>query len=192
LGLLGASLGLAALLGVTVGVLGAHSRRQGTLIVLVATLVGVSIPSFFAAFLLQWGVIALTRQVGRSLLPVGGFGWDSHLLLPVLVLSARPLAQITRIAFLSTREVLAKDYVRTAHSKGLRQGRVLCRHVLRNAAIPILTTVSVALRYALSSLPVVELYLGGLGLASRCSRGWRSTMRPSLLRSWAVSVPSFC
>ncbi len=164
LGLLGASLGIATLFGVTVGVLSAHSRRQGTLVVLLATLVGVSIPSFFAAFLLQWGIISLTRQLGRSLLPVGGFGWDNHLLLPALVLSARPLAQITRLAFVSTRQVLAEDYVRTARSKGLRQNRVITAHVLRNAAIPILTTVSVSFRYALSSLPVIELYFGWTGV----------------------------
>ena len=139
LGLLGVSLGFATLFGVGLGVLSAYSQRQGSLIVLLATLVGVSVPSFFAAFLLQWAVITVTRQVGRSLLPVGGFGWDSHLLLPALVLSARPLAQITRIAFVSTRQVLAEDYVGTARSKGLRQSRVVTAHVLRNAAIPILT-----------------------------------------------------
>jgi ABC-type dipeptide/oligopeptide/nickel transport system permease subunit len=164
LGLLGVSLSFATLLGVGLGVLSAHSQRQGSLVVLLATLVGVSVPSFFAAFLLQWGVTSVTRHVGRSLLPVGGFGWDSHLLLPALVLSARPLAQIARIAFVATRQVLAEDYVRTARSKGLRQNRVVFSHVLRNAAIPILTTVGVSLRYALSSLPVVELYFGWTGV----------------------------
>jgi peptide/nickel transport system permease protein len=164
LGLLGVSLGFATLFGLGLGVLSAYSRRQGSLVVLLATLVGVSVPSFFAAFLLQWAVISLTRRVGRSLLPVGGFGWDRHLLLPAIVLSARPLAQISRIAFVSMRQVLAEDYVRTARSKGLRQGRVVFAHAMRNAAIPILTTVGVSLRYALSSLPVVELYFGWTGV----------------------------
>jgi len=164
LGLLGVSLGFATLFGLGLGVLSAYSRRQGSLVVLLATLVGVSVPSFFAAFLLQWAVISLTRRVGRSLLPVGGFGWDRHLLLPAIVLSARPVAQISRIAFVSMRQVLAEDYVRTARSKGLRQGRVVFAHAMRNAAIPILTTVGVSLRYALSSLPVVELYFGWTGV----------------------------
>jgi peptide/nickel transport system permease protein len=171
LGLLGVSLSFAALLGVSLGMLGAYSRRQGALLVLLATMVGVSVPSFFAAFLLQWAVTSLTRGLGRSLLPVGGFGWDRHLLLPALVLAARPLAQITRMAFVATRQVLDEDYVRTARSKGLRQRRVMFVHVMRNTALPILTTVSVSLRYALSSLPVVELYFGWTGAGFTLLKG---------------------
>jgi peptide/nickel transport system permease protein len=171
LGLLGVSLGFATLLGVSLGMLGAYSRRQGSLVVLLATMVGVSVPSFFAAFLLQWAVTSLTRGIGRSLLPVGGFGWDRHLLLPALVLAARPLAQITRMAFVTTRQVLAEDYVRTARSKGLRQRHVILAHVMRNTALPILTTVSVSLRYALSSLPVVELYFGWTGAGFTLLKG---------------------
>ncbi|MFN2133105.1 MAG: ABC transporter permease subunit [Anaerolineae bacterium] len=171
LGLLGVSLSFATLLGVGLGMLGAYSRRHGSLVVLLATMVGVSVPSFFAAFLLQWAVTSLTRGLGRSLLPVGGFGWDRHLLLPALVLAARPLAQITRMAFVTTRQVLEEDYVRTARSKGLRQRRVILVHVMRNTALPILTTVSVSLRYALSSLPVVELYFGWTGAGLTLLKG---------------------
>jgi ABC-type dipeptide/oligopeptide/nickel transport system permease subunit len=171
LGLLGISIALAALLGLLLGIVAARSRSRGTLLVLLSTLVGVSVPSFFVAFLLQWAAIALTRRLGRSVLPVGGFGWDRHLILPALVLCARPLAQVTRIAFISVRQALGEDYVRTAHSKGLRRPRIMAVHVLRNAAIPILTTVAVSLRYALSSLPVVELYFGWTGVGFTLLKG---------------------
>ncbi|MBN1642132.1 MAG: ABC transporter permease subunit [Anaerolineae bacterium] len=171
LGLLSISLTLAALAGVGLGILAARSSPRGALLVLLSTLVGVSLPSFFVAFLLQWGAIAIARSIGRSVLPVGGFGWDRHLVLPVLVLSARPLAQITRIAFVSVRRAMGEDYVRTAHSKGLHPARVMAVHVLRNAAIPVLTTVAVSLRYALSSLPVVELYFGWTGVGFTLLKG---------------------
>jgi ABC-type dipeptide/oligopeptide/nickel transport system permease component len=171
LGLLGVSLALAGVVGIVLGVLAARGRSQRSLAILLSTLVGISVPSFFAAFLLQWALISLTRQTGRSLMPVGGFGWDKHLILPVIVLAARPIAQITRIAFLSVREVLAQDYVRTAHSKGLRRQRVMAVHVMRNAAIPILTTIAVSLRFSMSSLPLVELYFGWPGAGFTLLKG---------------------
>jgi ABC-type dipeptide/oligopeptide/nickel transport system permease component len=163
LGLLGTSLLFASLVGTALGVAAARARARGSLVILLSTLVGVSVPSFFAAFLLQWAAITYTRQVGRSLVPVGGFGWDKRILLPALVLAARPIAQITRIAFVSVREALEKDYVRTARGKGLHRRRIMVVHVMRNVAIPILTTIGVSLRFSLSSLPVVELYFGWTG-----------------------------
>lgn len=164
LGLLGISLLFAALLGNILGIWAARGRAQRALGILISTLIGISVPSFFAAFLLQWAVTTVTRQTGRPLLPVGGFGWDNHLILPMLVLAGRPIAQITRIAFLSVREALQQDYARTARSKGLRGSHILVVHVMRNAAIPILTTIGVSLRFSLSSLPVVELYFGWPGV----------------------------
>jgi peptide/nickel transport system permease protein len=171
LGLLGISLSFAALLSIPLGILAARGRSQRSLIVLLATLIGISVPSFFAAFLLQSAAISYTRRAGHSLLPVGGFGWDKHMILPVLVLAARPIAQITRITFVSLREVLGQDYVRTAHSKGMHPRRVMIIHVMRNAAIPILTTIAVSLRFALSSLPVVELYFGWPGVGFTLLKG---------------------
>lgn len=160
LALLGFSLLFSSFIGIFLGIRAARNRSESSVYILIATIIGVSVPSFFAAFLLQWGVTSITRLTGKPFLPVGGFGWDNHLILPVLVLSARPIAQITRVTFISLRQVLRQDYVRTAYSKGLRQHTITFRHVLRNAAVPILTTIGMSLRFALSSLPVVELYFG--------------------------------
>ncbi|MBN1579992.1 MAG: ABC transporter permease subunit, partial [Anaerolineae bacterium] len=171
LGLLGISLCFSAVAGILLGIFSARGRSRRSLSVILLTLIGVSVPSFFAAFLLQWAVTALTRRTGRAILPVGGFGWDNHLLLPALVLSARPIAQITRITFIAVREVLAQDYVRTAQGKGLSRTRVMAVHVLRNAAIPILTTVGVSLRFCLSSLPVVEYYFSWPGVGFTLLKG---------------------
>jgi peptide/nickel transport system permease protein len=164
-GLLGVSLLFAALVGALVGILASLQRRSAlSLFVLSATLLGISVPSFFLALLLQIGVLKLTAHLGYSVLPVGGFGWDKRLILPVLVLAARPLAQIARVAYITTGQVLEEDFVRTAYSKGLRQGRTLVVHVLRNTAIPILTTIAVSLRFSLCSLPVVEYFFGWPGV----------------------------
>jgi len=165
LGLLAAALLVATLIGVTLGIWAAGRRHSGwSLAILLASITGVSVPSFFAAFLLQVLVTRWTRMVGHPVLPVGGFGWDKHIILPALVLAARPIAQITRVTFVSVGEVLGQDFVRTAYSKGLSSRRVLFRHVIRNAAIPILTTVGVSLRFSLSSLPVVEFFFGWPGV----------------------------
>jgi ABC-type dipeptide/oligopeptide/nickel transport system permease component len=122
------------------------------------------VPSFFAALLLQLGAIRMTRALGYRVLPVGGFGWDRHIILPALVLAARPIAQIYRVTYVTIGEVLGQDFVRTARSKGLRELLVMGRHVMRNAAIPILTTIGMSLRFSLSSLPVVEFFFGWPGV----------------------------
>jgi ABC-type dipeptide/oligopeptide/nickel transport system permease component len=165
LGLLAVSLMIATLLGVSLGIWAAGRRHSGwSLPILLVSIVGVSVPSFFAALLLQLAMVKWAHAFGSPLLPIGGFGWDQHIILPALVLAARPVAQIARITFVSLGETLDQDFVRTAHSKGLRPRRVMIRHVIRNAAVPILTTVGLSLRFSLSSLPVVEFFFGWAGV----------------------------
>lgn len=164
-GLLLASLFMAALLGVGMGVWSARRQKgAGSLFTLLASIVGISLPSFFTALVLQILMIKLRNVTGRTVLPLGGFGWDAHMLLPALVLASRPLAQIARVTEVTIEEILAKEYVRTAYSKGLADRAVLLRHIFRNAAIPILTTIGLSLRFSLSSLPVVEFFFSWQGL----------------------------
>jgi len=165
LGLLGVSLAFSTVVAVPLGLWTATRRRSGwSLLTILASIVGVSVPSFFAALLLQIGAIRLTQVLGRRVLPVGGFGWDRHIILPALVLAARPIAQIYRVTYVTISDVMEQDYVRTARSKGLRELIVLGRHVIRNAAIPVLTTIGMSLRFSLSSLPVVEFFFSWPGV----------------------------
>lgn len=165
LGLLGATFGLATIIGIPLGIIAALRRHgRGALIILVVSFIGISTPVFFAALFLQIAAVEYTQTFGRQLVPVGGFGWDKHFVLPVLVLAARPVAQITRVTFVAVSDVLAQDYIRVAQGKGLRHYQILLVHIMRNAAIPILTTMVIALRFVLSSLPVVETYFGWGGL----------------------------
>ncbi len=166
MGLLLVSLFLATILGLILGIIAAL-RRRTSLPVLTVSVIGISAPSFFVALLLQQAVIRYTAQYGRFL-SVAGFGWDyEHMLLPVLVLAARPLAYLTRATFISLGQVMGEDYIRTAFAKGLRLRTIVNIHALRNVAVPVLTAIGVSLRFSLASLPVVEFFFAWPGMGSR-------------------------
>ena len=155
MGLLLVALVGSALIGVTLGGIAALSKRA-SLSLLTVTVLGISAPSFFAALLLQQGAIRYQDAFQQRLVSVAGFGWDvQHMLLPVLVLAARPLAYFTRSSFISFDHAMQQDYIRTALSKGLRRRGVVLVHAFKNIAVPVLTAVSVSLRFSLSTLPVV-------------------------------------
>jgi len=166
MGLLLAALAGAMLIGGTLGALLVLTRLgRITMPVLTLTVLGISTPSFFAALLLQQGEILYLAETGKRLVSIAGFGWDlEHMLLPLLVLMARPLAYLTRAVYLNLRRVMEADFVRTARAKGLSLRRTVNVHVLRNAAVPVLTALGVSLRFSLGSLPVVELFFGWPGL----------------------------
>jgi len=167
-GLLLLSLGVAAALGVPLGIAMALARRRGGApLVLLLSILGVSTPSFLFAMLLWVVNIQVHRQFKITVLPAAGFGWDAHLVMPALVLAARPLAQIAQVTYVSLSEVLRQDYIRTARAKGLAWPVVRDRHALRNVLIPILNTLGTSLRFSLASLPVVEYFFdwSGVGLA---------------------------
>jgi peptide/nickel transport system permease protein len=167
LGLLAVALMLATLVGLILGI-GAALRRETRVsgLLLFASVLGVSTPSFFAAMLLIWFGVWLYQRTSAHVLPISGFGWDAHLILPSLVLAARPAAAVTRLSYNALVEILEADYIRTAVAKGLRRRVVLLRHVLRNAGVPILTTAGASLRFSLAVLPHVEYIFNwpGIGL----------------------------
>jgi len=165
LGLLAASLSIALVLGLLFGLISAVKRHsQMSLLVFVVTLLGISTPSFFAAVLIQVVAIRWYVTTGSRLVPLGGFGWDEHLIMPALVLAARPVAQVARVTFVTLSDILEKDYVRTARAKGVREMWVVNKHALLNAAVPVLTALGVSLRFSLSSLPVVEFIFSWPGM----------------------------
>jgi peptide/nickel transport system permease protein len=163
MGLLLISLAGAVIIGLILGGMAAL-RKQASLGTLTLTIIGISLPSFFVALLLQRVVIWHTDNYGRTF-SVGGFGWDyEHMLLPVLVLAARPLAYLTRSSFLSLGQIMQEDFIRTAFAKGLRRHTVVNIHALKNIAVPILTAIGVSLRFSLGTLPVVEFFFGWPGM----------------------------
>jgi len=164
------AIAVASIIGVAAGALAAARRHSAlALPMLTVTVVGVSLPSFLLALLLQIGSIEFYKRTGIRVVFFGpNLGGAKSLLprfaLPALVLAARPLAHMTRVTFVALSNVLEQDYVRTARAKGLRELVIFGHHVLRNAGVRILTAVAVCLRFALGSLPVVEIFFDQPGL----------------------------
>jgi peptide/nickel transport system permease protein len=166
MGLLGVALLFATAAGILIGCIAAIGSRPAIAYpMLTLTLLGISAPSFFVGLLLQVGEIAYLRTFGQRLVRIAGFGWDfEHMLLPVLVLSARPLAYLTRSTYVSLQHAMQEDYMRTAYAKGLSLPRAVLRHAARNMAVPTLTAVGVSFRFSLSTLPIVEFFFAWPGL----------------------------
>lgn len=172
------ALGLATVVGIAAGGLAAARRHSVlSLSTLTLTVVGVSIPSFFLALLVQVADIRFYQRTGIGLFPV--FGISSartesllpQVVAPALVLAARPLAQIARVTFVSLSDILGQDFIRTARAKGLAGWVVFLRHALRNAGVGIVTAVIISLRFALGSLPVVEIFFGWPGIGAQLFEG---------------------
>lgn len=166
--LLSISTTLGAAIGVALGGLAAVRRGSKVAAFLTtASVLGISTPSYIVAMVLIWTVVWGYQAFDIRLLPVFGFGWDEHLIMPLVVLASRPAAHMMRLAQASLVDVFETDYVRTARGKGLRPRTVFWKHVLRNAGVPLLTSAVVSLRFSLSTLPVVEYIFSwpGLGLS---------------------------
>lgn len=170
----------AVVVGVPLGYLAA--RRQGRLldtVVVSGSLLGVVTPVFFLAILLKlvfadwlgWLPTALRQDPRMDATHVTNFyvldgiltqEWDAaldalqHLVLPALALGTIPLAIIVRITRASVAEVLHEDYVRTAEAKGLSRGTISRRHVLRNALLPVVTTIGLQAGLLLSGAVLTE------------------------------------
>lgn len=168
MGLLLAALILATGLGLWAGSTMALTKRKRFITILLAlTLLGMSLPAFFGGLLLQRAEIWYVAQGGKPLVSIAGFGWDmKHMLLPVIVLAARPLAQLTRTSFVSLDRTMKEDYIQTAYSKGLPTSHTVNRHAMKNIAISFLTAVGVSLRFSLSALPIVEFFFAWPGIGA--------------------------
>ncbi|MEU9075704.1 ABC transporter permease [Kitasatospora sp. NPDC004745] len=137
------ALGVEMVIGIVAGVVAA--LRRGRFIdnlVLISTLMVISIPTFVIGFVLQLLLgVKLNRDYGIDFFPVSfneDAGFRSYLV-PAYVLASTSLAYIARLTRTSLIEVMRADYVRTAVAKGLSPVRVVVRHGLRNALIPIIT-----------------------------------------------------
>ena len=132
------------------------------------SVMGFSIPVFVLAYILIWIV-----SLKLGWLPVQGYKpisegfWPflRHLILPAITLSVIYIALIARVTRASVLEALGEDYIRTARAKGLPESRVLVRHALANAAVPIVTVIGIGIALLIGGVVVTEsVYaLPGLG-----------------------------
>ena len=123
------------------------------------SVMGFSVPVFVLAYLLIWFV-----SLKLGLLPVQGYHriadgfWPylQHLILPSFTLSIIYVALIARVTRASVLEALGEDYIRTARAKGLPELRVLVRHALANAAVPIVTVIGIGVALLIGGVVVTE------------------------------------
>ena len=160
--LAGAALLVSLLIGVPLGIIAALKR--GTVIDSAATILAVSgnsLPTFWLGI-----VLILVVSVWLGWFPASGRGGIEHLVLPAFTLGALSGSVIARLLRSSMLEVLSRDFVRTARAKGVRQSRVVLRHVLRNAALPVVTVVGLQVGNLLSGAIVTETVFAypGMGL----------------------------
>ncbi|MEO5798653.1 MAG: ABC transporter permease [Gemmatimonadales bacterium] len=135
--LAGAAMLIAICFGLTIGILGA--LRPGSWADRIATLgayLGISFPVYWVGLLLILGFAVTLRWF-----PPSGYGGLLFLVLPAITLGMRSVAFLARMTRSTMREVLGSDLVRTARAKGLSERRVVLRHALGNALLPIITVV---------------------------------------------------
>jgi len=154
------TISIAVLIAVPLGVLAAW-RFGGALdrSLMAFSVLGFSIPVFVLAYLLIWLVslklgwlpVQGYKRFGDGVLP-----WLQHLLLPSITLSVIYIALIARVTRASVLETLGEDYIRTARAKGLAEKRVLIRHALANAAVPIVTVIGIGVALLIGGVVVTE------------------------------------
>jgi peptide/nickel transport system permease protein len=142
---------ISVVLAVPLGTLAALKR--GSLVdvmIRVVAVFGQSMPSFWVAMLLM-----LLFAVKFRVLPVSGLGFN-HAILPMATLAFFQVAVLLRLFRSEMLEVIHQDYIRTAHSKGLREAIVVYRHAFKNAAIPVITMVGLQFAALVTGAVVTE------------------------------------
>ncbi len=154
------SLGLGFFLGLALGIVTA--ARRGSLVdvgVLLGTLIGLSIPTFWLGNLLVYEF-----SYRLKLLPLGGYGSWKHLVLPAATLAIVEFFFYARFVHSNVGGTLASDYIRTARAKGASPGRLYFVHALRNALIPIVTLLGLDVAALMSGVVLTETVFNWPGL----------------------------
>jgi len=123
------------------------------------SVLGFSVPVFVLAYMLIWLVslkLGWLPVQGYQRLAGGVWPWLRHLILPSLTLSVIFIALIARVTRAAVLEALGEDYIRTARAKGLPESRVLVRHAIANAAVPIVTVIGIGIALLVGGVVVTE------------------------------------
>lgn len=142
----------ALVIGITLGTVAALSKRKwvNNLCMFIAT-IGVSVPSFLIGILLM-----IVLGVKLKLFPFVGLDTPANYVLPVMALSFYPISMICRLTRSSMLEVMKQDYIILARSKGTSYKKVVIKHALKNAMIPVITYAGPAFAYMLTGSFVIE------------------------------------
>jgi len=179
---------LAVVVGVPLGIFAALGHNRGPDYVATSiSIVGIATPSFVLSILL---IVFFSVQLGWF--PTGGWKGPQYWVLPTIALAGFPIAIIARYTRASMLEVTRKDYIRTAHSKGLSGQSVVSRHMIRNALIPVVTILGPTLAFLVTGSFIIERIFGipGMGqfyITSISTRDYSLLMAMTMLYAFAVA-----
>jgi oligopeptide transport system permease protein len=179
---------LSVLVGIPLGIFAAlgHNRWPDYLSTGIS-IVGIAMPSFVLAILL-----ILFFGVTLHILPTKGWKGPDTWILPTIALAGFPIAVIARYTRASMLEVTRKDYIRTAQSKGVANGNVVSRHMIRNALIPVVTILGPTLAFLVTGSFIIETIFAipGVGryyITSISQHDYGVLMAMTILYAFAVA-----
>lgn len=138
-----------------------HPRSLADRVISVLSLAGVSIVEYWFAL-----ILVLVFAVQLAWLPTSGYGGFSHVILPALALSLRPMGRITQIARSAIMDEMAKPYITAAQGRGIPMRRIAIFHALKNAAIPIVTTIGDETINVVTGVIIIETIFGWPGIGA--------------------------
>jgi oligopeptide transport system permease protein len=179
---------LAVIVGIPLGIVAAlgHNKWPDYLSTAVSV-IGIAMPSFVLAL-----ILVVFFGVTLRWLPTGGWKGPETWVLPTIALAGFPIAVIARYTRASMLEVTRKDYIRTAHSKGLGDRAVVSRHMIRNALIPVVTILGPTLAFLVTGSFIIETIFGipGIGryyITSIAQKDYGVLMAMTILYAFAVA-----
>jgi oligopeptide transport system permease protein len=179
---------VAVVVGVPLGIFAAlgHNRWPDYLSTSIS-IIGIATPSFVLAILL---IVLFSVELGW--LPTGGWKGPQYWVLPTIALAGFPIAVIARYTRASMLEVTRKDYIRTAHSKGLANTSVVSRHMIRNALIPVVTILGPTLAFLVTGSFIIETIFSvpGVGrfyISAISTRDYSLLMAMTMLYAFTIA-----
>lgn len=160
--LAGATIIFSILMALPMGIYAAvRPRTIADRFISILSLAGVSIVEYWFAL-----ILVLVFAVQLAWLPTSGYGSFAHVILPALALSLRPIGRITQIARSSILDEMAKPYIIAARGRGIPMQRVAVFHALKNAAIPIVTTIGDETINVVTGVIIIETIFGWPGIGA--------------------------
>lgn len=170
-------------LGLTMGVVAALRRgRPADQALMITSFVAVSAPQFVVSLLLLY-----VFAVRLGWFPIGGYGTFAHLVLPALTLGVLGSGWYSRMMRSSMVDVLRADFIRTARAKGLTRRRVILRHALPNAILPIVAMIGIDIGIFMGGIVVVESVFGWPGIGQLA---WQAIQRVDIPIIMGVTLVS--
>jgi len=172
-------------LGLTMGVVAALRRGTGTdNTLMVVSFVGVSAPQFVVGLLMLYVFAVQLRWF-----PIGGYGTFAHFVLPAMTLGIMGSGWYSRMMRSSMIDVLRQDFIRTARAKGLGRARIMFRHALPNAILPIIAMIGIDVGIFMGGIVVVESVFGWPGIGQLA---WQAIQRVDIPIIMGVTLVSAC